>query len=468
MNIHNPVVAINTQAKTDQLISQALGNLRKLFPKKAIEQLARETCFIMRSSNKITGVDFLISFLSSSCYGAHSTLERMSETVTRVSHKVKISAQALMKRINRKNAVDFLKSVYSKVLKEKLSTLQEVPAELLAPFSKVLIQDSSSMILHERLQEHFKGSGGRSSKASAKLDVIYDWKAKNYEQITLTDQGEADQKLGLNIETVLTKNTLIIRDLGYLRVDCLEKIAEKNAFFLSRLRSGTTVYLKRDDKEPVEIGNFISKRYKDCHQLDLQVYITAKKFPVRLVVYKAPEAVANERRRLAKATAKKQGRQLQEKTLSFMDYTMFVTNVQSEIWKAEVVGTIYRIRWQIEVLFKCWKSKAEIDHLEGINPERIRCLIYAKLILLLLINRVYKLAEYVGKKILRREVSMYKVFSWVLESDRLIRLLKGTLQKWERELFMETVRRSMCMQERKRKTTLESICEGEFYYSRVA
>jgi hypothetical protein len=291
----------------------------------------------------------------------------MTEIVTRVSRKVRVSAQALMKRINRKASVDFLKSVYSKVLKEKLSTLQEVPAELLAPFSKVLIQDSSTMVLHERLQGYFKGLGGRSSKASAKLDVIYDWKAKNYEQITLTDQGEADQKLGLNIETVLTEDSLVIRDLGYLRVDCLEKIVEKNAFFLSRLKSGMKVYLKQDDEVSVEIGDYVSKKYKDCHQLDLQVYITAKKFPVRLVIYKAPEAVANERRRLTKATAKKQGRQLQEKTLKFMDYTMFVTNVPPEIWKADVIGTIYRIRWQIELLFKCWKSKAEIDHLEGIT-----------------------------------------------------------------------------------------------------
>jgi hypothetical protein len=81
---------------------------------------------------------------------------------------------------------------------------------------------------------------------------------------------------------------------------------------------------------------------------------------------------------------------------------------------------------------------------------------------------VYKLAEYVGKEILGRIVSMYKVFSWVQGSDRLIRLIKGTLPRWEKDLFKETVQRSMCMQSRNRKTTLESICEGEFYYSRAA
>jgi len=465
INIKHPSVQINDELEANHTLSEALELFKRLFSKKMIENISNETGFIIRTSSKMTGLIFLISILSSSCYGSHSTLEKMSEIVTRVSHKIKISAQALMKRINRKSSVDFLKIIYSKVLKEKLSTLQEAPAELLAHFKKVLIQDSSSVTLNEKLQEHFKGSGGRSSKSTAKLDVIYDWKAKDYEQITLTDQGEADQTLGLNIEPFLTKDSLVIRDLGYLRVDCLAKISEKNAFFLSRLRSDTKVFLSQNDEAPIELEDLVSKKYKGFNLIDLQVYVTAKKFPVRLVIYKAPEGVANERRRLARMVGKKQGRQLREKTLKMMGYTMFITNVPPEVWKPEVIGTIYRVRWQIELLFKCWKSGAEIEHLEGINAERIRCLIYSKLILLLLINWVYKIAEFMGAKI-GREVSMYKVFAWVKDGDRLIKLLKGALGRRERNLFNQSLGR-MCKQKRKRKTTLQLLCEGEFYCQRA-
>lgn len=464
-SIKHPSLQINDELEASQIFSEALELFKKLFAKKTIEKIAYETGFTIRSSSKVTGLTFLISILSSSCYGSHATLEKMSEIVMRVSYKIKISAQALMKKINRKSSVDFLKTVYSKVLNEKLSTLQAVPAELLARFQKVLIQDSSSVILNEELQEHFKGSGGRSSKSTAKLDVIYDWKTKDYEQITLTDQGEADQTLGLNVVSFLTEGSLVIRDLGYLRVDCLQKIDEKKAFFLSRLRSDTKVFVNRDDEDAIDLEDLISEKSRCSNLIDLQVYITAKKFPVRLVMYKAPEGVANERRRLAKATAKKQGRQLREKTLRMMDYTMFITNVPADVWKPEVVGTIYRIRWQIELLFKCWKSGAEIDHLKGINPERIRCLIYSKLILLLLINWVYKLAEFMGAKI-GREVSMYKVFGWVKDGDRLIRLLRGALGRRERNLFVQRIE-SMSKQKRNRKTTLQVLGEGEFYYQGV-
>jgi len=421
--------------------------------------------FFNRERYKLLGFDFLVSLLVSSCEGAHSTLEKMSEIVTRVNHKVKISAQALMKRINQETSVQFLKSVYSKILKEKILSLEDIPAELLVHFSKILLQDSSVINLHEKLQEHFKGSGGRASKASAKFDVIYDWKSKNYEQIILTDRGEADQKLGLKIDDFITENSLVIRDLGYLRIDSLIRIIAKKAFFLSRLRSSIEVYLNEEDIQPTDIADYISKNHKHINQIDLQVYITAKKLSTRLVIYKVPESIANERRRKAKATAKKEGRQLREKTLRFMDYNLFITNVPIEIWKLEVIGTIYRIRWQIELIFKCWKSKLEIHYLKGINPERIKCLIYAKLILILLINQLYKLAEYIGTSFLGRTVSMYKVFEWARNPDRLIQLVKGKLKIWEKEILPQTISKSMCMQKRKRNTTLQSICRGEFYYS---
>jgi len=121
----------------------------------------------------------------------------------------------------------------------------------------------------------------------------------------------------------------------------LIRIIAKKAFFLSRLRSSIEVYLNEEDIQPTDIADYISKNHKHINQIDLQVYITAKKLSTRLVIYKVPESIANERRRKAKATAKKEGRQLREKTLRFMDYNLFITNVPIEIWKLEVIGTIY-------------------------------------------------------------------------------------------------------------------------------
>jgi hypothetical protein len=468
MNISDSSIPINIKKTVNKAIKQALNCLNKSFKKKDIEKLAREIGLIKRTSSKITGSDFLAGFLASSCLGSHSTLEKMTGMVTLSNHKIQISAQALMKRINTEVSVQFLKAVHSKLLKDQLKLLPDIPAHLLAIFDKVLLEDSSSMILNEQLQEHFKGSGGRASKASVKLDVVYEWKSKKYEQIILTDQREADQILGLRIESLLTENSLVIRDLGYLRVDCLIKIIAKKAFFLSRLKVNTLIYLNKEDKQPTDIIEYFEKKFKDFNCLDLEVYITSEKLPVRLILYRAPQEVADKRRRLANETAKKQGRKPGKKSLKFMSYTVFITNVPKEIWKPEVVGTIYRIRWQIELIFKCWKSQLEIHYLKGINRERILCLLYAKLILILLANWVYTLAEFIGTVLLKRIVSMFKVFGWVRDPNRVIKLIQGTLEKWEVKSIIKTIATSMCMQKRSRKTTSQIVYEGEFYYSNGA
>jgi IS4 transposase len=368
-----------------------------------------------------------------------------------------------MERINSGITVNFLKKIYEETLKEKLLTLPEIPSKLLECFKKVLLHDSSTAILHEELQKEFRGSGGRASKSTVKFDVIYDYKAKNYEYIKITDQSEADQKLAFNIVNAVTEDSLVIRDLGYLNVANLIQIISKKAFFLSRLRSDTLIFLNEEDENSIDIFEHVSKHYNCYNIMDLDVFITAKKLPVRLIVYRAPPEVINKRHREAIATAKKQGRNLREKTLRQMNFTIFITNVSRGIWKPEIIGTIYRIRWQIELIFKCWKSRMSIHHLQGINANRIRCLLYARLILLLFVNFVYKLAEFIGVSILQKNMSMSKIYEWIRNPERMLRLIKGTLFDWEKRLFIDTVSKGMYTQKRTRKSTLMRICEGDFF-----
>lgn len=59
-----------------------------------------------------------------------------------------------------------------------------------------------------------------------------------------------------------------------------------------------------------------------------------------------------------------------------INYSAFITNVPIEILSAEIIGTIYQLRWEIELIFKQWKSQLKMNVLEGINHNRIECLIW--------------------------------------------------------------------------------------------
>jgi len=442
--------------------------LGSLFSKSKVESISLETKFQQRSSVRFSGLDFLLSMLTVSLDSEHATLERIASTLSRTNKITSVSAQAVMKRLNRSETTHFFKKLFDQALQERISNIAEdIPIQLLAPFGKVLIQDSTVFELNEQLQEFFKGSGGRASKSCGKLDVIYDIKSKNYEKIYLTDQSEADSSLAANINNFLEKGTLVIRDLGYLRADTLKEVFKRESYFLSRFKLNLLVYQGKNDSEQLDLAKYLSEQFENQEIVDMNVYITEQRIPVRMIAYKCPQEVVDKRRREARKTAKKQGRTLKKKTLLLMEFTIFITNVPREIWQSEVVGTIYRVRWQIELIFKSWKGGMKINYLKGVNRYRIESLIYVRLILLIVMNKIYQVLESLAYKMYTREVSMHKIHGWLREGERIINVFLGKLPSYEYRLLDKHILRSMCKQKRKRLTTQEMVQQGAFYSCNV-
>jgi hypothetical protein len=76
----------------------------------------------------------------------------------------------------------------------------------------------------------------------------------------------------------------------------------------------------------------------------------------RLIASRVPEAIVNERRRNARKNAQKKGDTPSQAHLTLLAWHLFLTNVPPTIWKTETVLKVYPLRWQIERIFKSWKS----------------------------------------------------------------------------------------------------------------
>ena len=63
---------------------------------------------------------------------------------------------------------------------------------------------------------------------------------------------------------------------------------------------------------------------------------------------------------------------------------LFVTNLPARDFAYDEIGQLYRLRWQVELLFKELKSDLVIDDLRSKREEVVLCHIYAALITLLL------------------------------------------------------------------------------------
>lgn len=412
--------------------------IQKAFCLHNTQALARKTKFISRSTSRLNGLDFLKAMVLASFDGA--SLSAMSDHLVKVNKKAKMTPQAVRQRINTQKAENFLYECSKHVLENKFKPLNQ--SKSLSYFSKVLIHDSSECELSEALKENFKGSGGGcASTACVKIDVIMELKNFSIQQILLTDRRQPDQKLNSEMIKHLTFNSLVIQDLGYFELDFFKLIDEKESFFLSRLHANCTVFLHEEDEKATSLSKLVKKP-------DIDVFIGKNKIKGRLIVYPVPEKVYQERMRKYqqryKTTPSKEYKLRQR-------YTLLVTNVPRQIWPASIVGTIYKARWQIELLFKSWKSQLKLHDLSGTNPHRIRCLIYARLIALCLAcsihNRLYCLYE----------PSLHKVINWLKRHGRYIKIILNGMSKTLWNDLLQTSHLLLKETKRKRKTTLQYI-----------
>src|SRR4029453_9710184 len=83
--------------------------------------------------------------------------------------------------------------------------------------------------------------------------------------------------------------------------------------------------------------------------------------------------VAETRRRRLRRAARDKGRQVSATRLSLAAWTVFVTNVPAERLTLREALVLGRMRWQIELLFKLWKSQGHVDESRSTKPWRILC-----------------------------------------------------------------------------------------------
>ena len=167
------------------------------------------------------------------------------------------------------------------------------------------------------------------------------------------------------------------------------------------------------------------------------------------------------RQKAAIKAAKRKGRRISLSYLKFLKYTFFITNVPATLWPKEAVGTIYRLRWQVELTFKNWKSLFEINVLKGTRPERIRCLIYGRLIVILVTQRLLVPAS-AQATAEQRELSLCKATQWLMRKGR---LLKAFLDRQFTGLLKRMLSglKRLLKQKRKRLTTWHTIAQQVAY-----
>lgn len=431
----------------------------------------KKTKFIRRKSSKLKGHEFLKVLILPSDGITEDNLNGLSKRMRKHNSKASLSAQALCKRINNPSSVLFVQSAFASIMSTAQSkiaaSIDPQLATLLRPFNRVLVEDSTLCELNTVLAPVFPGTNAKtkSKQSHLKIDLIHDILHGSIIDAEIYEGKTPDQALAFRIIKFVQDNDLIIRDLGYCVTESLKEIEENGAYYLSRFLPHMKFYLNKEDKEPLNFERHIKKHYKGFDCIELNGYMSAKKLPCCLVIYRQPKDVTNQRLREAYKKEKNLKRNLSNAKKSVLKFSIFVTNVSAIILSKEIIGTIYRIRWEIELIFKRWKAILKLHILEGIDKFRIECLIWARLctaVLMTLLTKVFSRIALIKYSV---ELSEDKFIKYIQREGNFCRaILENDLKKYFKELLKD-MPRMLCKDKRKRKTMRERVFEEESYYN---
>jgi hypothetical protein len=191
-----------------------------------------------------------------------------------------------------------------------------------------------------------------------------------------------------------------------------------------------------DQGKKQRLGDFLAGIRGD--EVDTWVEVGAKKrLRCRLLAKRVPEAVAQKRRERLYKQAKKKARKVSAEQLALCEWTTYISNAPAEKLSLQEALALGRSRWQIELLFKLWKSEGRIDESLGHRPWRVLCEVYAKLLAMvvqhwllltvgpLLGRSAVKAARQVRKQALR----LARALGAVRQLQRVLRQLRKRLER---------------------------------------
>jgi hypothetical protein len=340
------------------------------------DELAKKTGFIKRQ-RKLTGSLFIKTLL----FGWMQNKPASVEALVRAgfTHKLYISGQGLTKRFTEESAY-FVSRVLENALRRVIKSTA-VDIEVIKRFSAIYIADCSKIALPNELKNIWRDTGGKASKAGVKIDASLELKTGELQFGLLTGK-HCDSKTPI-AEQAYEKGVLHLRDLGYFSLKRLKAQNERGEYWLSRLQPRTKVFT--ESGQPIDLTYYLKNNSQYSNQFELNVTVgTQEHVKARLIVYKLNQEAASRHRARLIENAKKKGRKPRQESLTLCDWNLFITNVEKNKLSLQESLMLYRVRWQIELLFKLWKTHCQLADSLSENPYRILCELYIKLLIVLI------------------------------------------------------------------------------------
>lgn len=274
--------------------------------------------------------------------------------------------------------VMFLEHVFREALKVIVASPRSL-APILERFESVTVIDGTLITLPDSQKERFKGCGGtyHASQSAVKLQTELDLRSGALSHIEI-EPGKSPDGATCRQQARRGAGSLRISDLGYFCVAVFAAMAAAGEHFLSRLQFGTGLLLP--DGTAINLLRWLQEQPESL--VDRSILLGVKeRLPCRLIAWRMPVEQAGRRRQKLRADVmRKRGREPSAERLAWCDWTILVTSVPVEMLTPPESIILYRARWQVELLFKRWKSGGLVAALTGSTDVRTMVSVWSRLI----------------------------------------------------------------------------------------
>lgn len=318
-----------------------------------LSEMARQSGFRKREPRKLTPRAWFWTMVLS--FGAGSPKRTLAGTARLASifGGKQISRQGLHQRFT-KAAVTFMRQA-CEGLSQRAAALPKgaLPGKLSA-FEDLSLLDSTTIRLADRLARRYPACRHNVRKAAIKIHAQMSLTHQQTERIRMSAERLHDRK-GAPISNWMHKRLLLF-DLGYFDYSLFATILQRGGAFLSRLKTSAngTIVAVRSGCQVRHVGGPLNRSIYDGSPVDLDAAFGSgeRRIVLRVLGIFNPD---------------------------LGDFHWYVTSLASEDFSPEEIAQVYRLRWQIELLFKEMKSLCRIHQIGSGKEEIVLVMIYASL-----------------------------------------------------------------------------------------
>src|SRR5215813_8001310 len=270
-----------------------------------------------------------------------------------------ITYKAFYNQVAKSRFADVARTMTARLIGDMtLKVLGFAKGHAFAEFRHIVIQDGSSFAIHDGLREVFPGRFKVVKPAAVELHTTMDLLCDAPTTVVLTPDTTGEQ--AFLPEPAALRGSLLLADRGYVDLHYLRRVQDAGGFFLIRAKAGMNPHV-------VEAFRADGKRLRSLRNKPLKAIQAKlpKRQRVELVVQWQVDACP-----LCLRLIISWNRQTQE-------FCYLVTNLPAKRYPLDMICRAYKWRWQVELLFKEWKSYANLHAVDTTNPAIVEGLIWA-------------------------------------------------------------------------------------------